>query len=525
MKEWNWTTMVELPADQAQQEPDTTSIPASCPCSCLRNMVHVVDAGTIEQAVLEAQTALGAMSGKVILSVYRRVADEARLDLVATGHDPSGTLARISVGVVPSSMLEAVLIDGKVRWVTTDEGDISSVGVAALHDHGETSGLLVAEFLRSEAGASKPSPLCMNCLASVLSVVTIRAEVDEARADLLLLSRYRSVAELSAQVAHDLNNMMQGVLGNAGIAKLEVSEASSISQSLAAIEDSATKASILARKLLSFARDNAKGKETCNAVRAASDAIDLAGTLYLKEVEVTRNLPAKPLPVRMTDNELENALILLIKSSVLQLKPVTGVDLNMADDPDKVHIAILLAIHGVSQAISSEDRMQAASLSSAARAVVVRRRASLDIVSQPGSIAISLTVEKDVAEEPGSGIIPMRPAEEPSLKGARVLVVGRPSAVPMLLGAVGCLTDSALTWEEGVWRVAEFAPRVILATVSNSSDLDLAVEGRRQLGLPVIVISQQGVSFPAEKASLIDGVLGLPLDLGDLRRALARVLG
>jgi len=172
-------------------------------------------------------------------------------------------------------------------------------------------------------------------MASVLSFVTIRAAVDEAQDDLLLLSRYRIVAELSAQVAHDLNNTMQGVLGNAEIAKLEVPEAGSINECLTAIEEAATRSSVLARKLLSFARDTAKGRETCNAVKAASDAIDLARTLYLKDVDVIRNLPAKPIPVRMTDNELENVLLLLIKSSVLQLKPVTGAELNLEDHPEK----------------------------------------------------------------------------------------------------------------------------------------------------------------------------------------------
>ncbi|MEN6388095.1 MAG: hypothetical protein ABFD13_04250 [Candidatus Cryosericum sp.] len=525
MEEWSWGALVELPASQALPKPDTTDVSESCPCSCLRTMVCVVDAGTIRRAVLQAQVALGAISGKVVLSVYRRAANENRLELVATGHDPGNALDCISLEVPSSSMLEAVLADGKIRWVTVEKGDVSLVGIAALHDHGEISGLLVAEFLRGEAAIGKPSALCLQCMASVLSVVTIRVAVDEAQDDLLLLSRYRIVAELSAQVAHDLNNMMQGVLGNAEIAKLEVPEAGSINECLTAIEEAATRASVLARKLLSFARDTAKGRETCNAVKAASDAIDLAGTLYLKDVDVIRNLPAKPIPVRMTDNELENVLLLLIKSSVLQLKPVTGAELNLEDHPEKIHVAIQLAIHGISQAISSEDRIEAASLTSAARAVAARRQASCEMMSKPGHITISLVVEKDATQEPGSDIKSIRPAEQPSLKGVRVLVIGKPSAVPMLLGAAGCLTETALTWEEGARHVAEFAPRVIVAAVSNKADLDAAVEGRRRLHLPVIIISQGGVSLPAEKVSLIDGVLGSPLDLGDLRSALARVLG
>ena len=157
MKEWNWKTMVELPADQARQEPDASGVPGSCPCSCLRSMVRVVDAVSTEQAVLEAQAALGDVTGKVLLSVYRRVEGEDQLDLVATGHNPSDTLARIRVSVVAASMLAAVLTDGVVRWAMADEGDVSAVGVAALRDRGQTIGLVVAEFARDSTSVGKPS--------------------------------------------------------------------------------------------------------------------------------------------------------------------------------------------------------------------------------------------------------------------------------------------------------------------------------------------------------------------------------
>jgi len=524
MKEWSWKTMVELPADQARQEPDASCIPGSCPCSCLRSMVRVVDAVSTEQAVLEAQVALGDVTGKVLLSVYRRVAGEDLLDLVATGHDPGDTLARISVPVAAASMLAGVLTDGVVRWATADEGDVSVVGVAALRDRGQASGLVVAEFARDGTGVGKPSAVCLRCVASVMSVVILRARVDEAQGSLLSLARYRSVAELSVQVTHDFNNMMQGVLGNAALAKMDVPEDSPITGLLAAIEESATRASVLARKLLNFARDSAKGGATCDAVKAASDALDLAGTLYLKGVTVTKELPGHAVPVRMTENDLQNALILLSKSGALRLKPVTGVQLSIPSDPTRERAEIRLELHGVTQAISSEDGMEAELLASAAQAVTTRSGASLDVTSAPGVISIVLTVAREAAQQfsSGSGATPL--AQGMNLRGTCVLVVGKPSPLVMLLGATGCTAQAALTWEDAARDVAHFAPRVVLAVIGDSSDLDAAVEGRGRLGLPVIVICQHGVGCPADKASSIDGVLGLPLDLDDLRRVLTCVL-
>jgi hypothetical protein len=226
----------------------------------------------------------------------------------------------------------------------------------------------------------------------------------------------------------------------------------------------------------------------------------------------------------MTDNDLGNILVLLIKSSVLRLKPVTGAQLSIAGDPMSEREEIRLELHGVTQAISTADGREAELLASAAQAVATRSRASLDVTSAPGVISIFLTVAKEVAQQSSFRSDHTQPAQEADLRGTRVLVVGKPSPLVMLLGATGCTAQASLTWEDAAQNTAHVAPSVVLAVVSDSSDLDAAVEGRGRLGLPVIVICQHGVGCPADKASSVDGVLGLPLDLDDLRRMLARVL-
>ena len=516
--------MVELPADQAEHESMASCAPGNCPCSCLRSMVRVVDAVAMEQAVLEAQAALGEVTGKVVLSVYHKVVGEDLLDLMATGHEPGETLTRIRVPVVAASMLGAVLTDGVIRWATADEGDVSAVGAAVLRDQGQNVGLMIAEFARNGSGVGKPSAICLRCMAAVMSVVMLRARIDEAQGNLLRLARYRIVAELSVQVTHDFNNMMQGVLGNAALAKMDVPEDVPLAASMAAVEESATRASVLARKMLNFARDSAKGATTCDAVKAASDALDLAGTLYLKGVTVYKELPGHAVPVRMTDNDLGNILVLLIKSGVLRLKPVTGAKLTVAGEAMSERVEIRLELYGVTQAISSEDGTEAELLASAAQAVGTRNGASLNVTSSPGVISIVLTVAKEVAQQPSFSSGPTQPAQEMDLRGTRVLVVGKPSPLVMLLGATGCTAQASLTWEDAAQDREHVAPRLVLAVIGDSSDLDAAVEGRRRLGLPVIVICQHGVGCPADKASSVDGVLGLPLDLDDLRHMLARVL-
>jgi hypothetical protein len=187
-------------------------------------------------------------------------------------------------------------------------------------------------------------------------------------------------------------------------------------------------------------------------------------------------------------------------------------------------VEIRLELYGVTQAISSEDGTEAELLASAAQAVGTRNGASLNVTSSPGVISIVLTVAKEVAQQPSFSSGPTQPAQEMDLRGTRVLVVGKPSPLVMLLGATGCTAQASLTWEDAAQDREHVAPRLVLAVIGDSSDLDAAVEGRRRLGLPVIVICQHGVGCPADKASSVDGVLGLPLDLDDLRHMLARVL-
>lgn len=518
MTTWNWSELLHLPSAEALTEAESSPLPTTCPCSCLRNMVQVLDADSTEQAVLEAQTALGSVTGKVLLSIYCREGDRDVLDLAGTGHDPGDTLARIKVPVVPASMLEAVLADSVVRWVTVDEGDVATVGVAALRDRGQISGLVVAEFVRGSTGIGKPSAVCLRCVAAVMSVVVLRGRIDEAQESMLTLARYRSVAELSVQVTHDFNNMMQGVLGNAALARMDLPTDSPVTGSLAAIEESATRAAVLARKLLNFARDNARGGKTCDAAKVASDALDLAATLYLKSVPVTKNVADQPVLVRMTDNDLENVLVLMIKSGVLQLRPVSSARLTVGNDTADAQAHILLDLEGTTQAISEEDRTESERLAAAARAQASRAGVLLGISSGPGIIQVSLEAAREVACPVPPPPVPV--VKDGPLKGTHILVVGAPSPLPMLLEALGCVAQAVSTWDEAAQQVSSFVPRVVLVVAGNTEDVRAAVLGRARMKVPVVVVCAAGVTVPAVMASSIDGFLGLPLELGDLRRLL-----
>lgn len=519
MREWSWDLLARMPAGEAQQADTTACLPGDCPCSCLRSMVDVLDLASPEQGLLQAQAVLGAVTGTVMLSIYGTAAGGS-LDLAATGYAAENTYGRRELVPEQGSIIDSVMRDCIVRWLTIDEGKVSAVGIAPLRNLGQVTGVVIAEFMRGETGTGKPSPVCLQCVASVMSVVLLRSRIAEAEDSLLTLARYRSVAELSVQVTHDFNNMMQGVMGNAALARMDIASDSPATVSLAGIEESATRAAGLARRLLNFARDSAKGGTTCDAGKVAGDALDLAATLYLKSVPTIRNVPDQPLVARMTDNDLENVLVLSIKSAVLRLRPVSSAQLTVRSEAGSANIRIDLDLEGTTQEIGVEDQREAERLATAARTQAARAGASVAVLPDPGVIHVSLIV----ACEPGHAAPAPAHPWVPTLGNAHVLVVGPPSPLPMLLGAAGCVAREARTWEEAVAQVVSFEPRVIFATAATAEDVQSAAQGREQVCVPVIVVCAAGVAVSQQAASVIDGVLGMPLELDDLRRLLERFI-
>ena len=518
MKDWSWGALVELPAKEAEQERLDEGVRTNCSGSYLRTMGRVLDAGPLQQALLEAQAAMASVTGAVVLSAYRWVPERGVLQLLATGHDPDETLRRVEVSIVQDSVLAAVLADGLVRQVAVDEGEVSVAAAAALRRGGRVDGVLVAEFVRGGADTGLPSAACLSCVASVMSVVLARNEVEEAQRNLLTLERYRSVAELSVQVTHDFNNMMQAVLGNAALAKMDAPEGSPTVDSLTAIEGAAGKAAALARKLLNFARDS-RATGSCDAVAAASDALDLAGTLYLRGVAVTKDLPSSAIAVSITGNDLENALILVIKSSVLRLKPVASAHLTVADGPGPRQAQVTLEVQGVRQAMEAEEAVLADRLAAAAVAVVDAAGGVLELRTGPGVEAAVVTLARESLVQPA---VPSEAPEAGGMGGLPVMIVGGSAALEMLLSAAGCAVKTVPSWQDVEQEVAVWMPRVVLAPVHDAPGVERAIEGRQRLGVRVVILCSEDVRCTPEQAAALDGVLGLPLDLDDVRAMLKR---
>ncbi len=79
-------------------------------------------------------------------------------------------------------------------------------------------------------------------------------EREKLQEQLLRMHKMESVGRLAGGVAHDFNNMLQAILGNAALAMAQAPQGSDLQQHIAEIEKAASRSAELTRQLLAFAR-------------------------------------------------------------------------------------------------------------------------------------------------------------------------------------------------------------------------------------------------------------------------------
>lgn len=250
--------------------------------------------------------------------------------------------------VLFSSTVVPVVLFGNMAWhlLRAARDDLTTgrqlAGMAYALFAGKQVYNLVA-YLLMGAPSAPPSPyteasfhmlVAMGTVALLLERErqrSVQAEREQRRLEGELAARDRldSLGRLAGGVAHDFNNMLTAILGNAQIARARLDEAAAggpaedVSEELASIESTATRASALTKQLLAFARRD----------RIAPVPFDVIGRLQRVRQYVT---PLLAPPVRFS------------------VAYAPG-DLQVRGDPDRIEQAVINLLQNAHDALAGRE--------------------------------------------------------------------------------------------------------------------------------------------------------------------------
>ncbi len=131
-------------------------------------------------------------------------------------------------------------------------------------------------------------------------------------AELAARDRLDSVGRLAGGVAHDFNNMLTGILGNAQLGRMRLADGESCDEELGEIETTATRASALTKQLLTFARrERVRPVRLDLAARVQAMQRHLVGQIA-PQARLTFDI-ANDVPLALADpDRVEQALVNLV---------------------------------------------------------------------------------------------------------------------------------------------------------------------------------------------------------------------
>ncbi len=369
-------------------------------------------------------------------------------------------------------------------------------------------------------------------------------ELQRARDELVRAETLRALGQMAAGVAHDLNNMLAAVLGQAELLRLRVPDPM-VQESLHVLETAATDGAHVVRRLQDFARQRTTSPLTpIDLAAVVREAVEITRPRWQDEaqhrgrvIEVHTDLEELP-PVLGHAAEVREVLTNLIVNAV-DAMPLGG-RLSFVGSPaaDGVLLAVADTGTGMSEAVQRQvfepffttKGVKGTGLGLAvAYGIMERHQGKIQVQSAPGRGTTFTLRFQAVPKE--------RPTASPRAAGVlapqRVLLIDDEATVrgtiAALLRASGHTVTEADGGAAGLALLAERPVDVVLTDLGmpDLTGWDVAREVKaRSPGLPVILLTgwgDQASTDAGHQKGLVARIVGKPFRLEELLRAIAEV--
>ncbi len=172
--------------------------------------------------------------------------------------------------------------DGRQVWVTT-------YGIPLLNTEGELVGYRGSDI-------------------DITARKLAEAEGERLQGQLAQMQKMESIGRLAGGVAHDFNNMLNVILGNAEMAMAQVDPAAPIAADLQEITRAAERSADLTRQLLAFARKQTVVPRILNLNETIAGMLKMLRRLIGEDINLTWVPGSEPWPVKVDPSQIDQLL-------------------------------------------------------------------------------------------------------------------------------------------------------------------------------------------------------------------------
>ncbi len=205
----------------------------------------------------------------------------------------------------PDETYAAILLDGEAYETNPEKRQAGYLLEVPITIGGKSRGQVVISRRRAYPFSPEEQKLLTRIAESVQRVV-LRKELQN---QLFFAQKMESIGTLAGGIAHDFNNLMVGVLGSVSLLRDRLGPQHDAAAYLTTIEESATRAGVLARQLLTYARGGESQPQILNLNNAVEKLLNEQDGFLSAKVRVDFDLDPDLAEIKADPAQIRQLLV------------------------------------------------------------------------------------------------------------------------------------------------------------------------------------------------------------------------